>query len=38
MSVNSSFDSHGSHNPNFPRDSSFESRYKGIDLLETTPE
>ena len=26
MSVNSSFDSHGSHNPNFPRDSSFESR------------
>ena len=28
MSVNSSFDSHGSHNPNFPRDSSFESRYE----------
>ena len=27
MSVNSSFDSHGSHNPNFPRDSSFDSRY-----------
>ena len=28
MSVNSSFDSHGSHNPNFPRDSSFDSRYQ----------
>ena len=30
MSVNSSFDSHGSHNPNFPRDSSFDSRYRII--------